>query len=153
MNLHPAARPNWRTWALAAALAVVAACASLMSPALRQQWLISLVRQPAPYTALAFTSPANLPVTAVAGQDMSLAFTISNHQGQPIRYRYVLASGSTTTLTRLRTGSKLVRAGQEWTVKTAFAPKCRTRECRIQVSLPGQHEHIDLLVTRAHERH
>ena len=152
MRAHVSDRPRWRAWAAATLVGLAAIGASLTSPQLRHQWLVSFVRQPTPYTVLAFAAPDNLPVQTTPRWHISVSFVIGNNEGRPVHYRWVLASGSKSALTPIRTGSRLVAAGKEWTVKTTFVPKCPGRDCAIEVSLPAQHEHIDFLVTRAHDR-
>jgi hypothetical protein len=146
MTVTTADRPNWRAWGLAAAIGIIVACGSTIFPYLRHQWLISFVRQPVPYTVLAFTDATQLPVTALRGTDIALSFAITNDEGRTVHYRYVVASGSGATLTPIQAGSRTVGRGGKWTVNTAAEPECADRECRIQVSLPGQGEHIDFLV-------
>jgi hypothetical protein len=150
---HPARR--W--WPTVTALALLAVGASLLAPYGRHQWALSLFRQPAPYTALAFSRPAALPATAVANEPVGISFTVANHEGHAARYRYVVSVGSVFSAGSSGTGSvrtrilgssgRTVPDGATWTVSTAVRPACGSSPCRLEVSLPGYPETIDFLVT------
>jgi hypothetical protein len=146
----PPARPHptrWRWWPAAAVLAAGIALATVVSPAVRYQWALSLVRQPTRYTVLAFSDPSSLPATAVRGRPVPVSFTIGDDEGSLVSYRYVLASGSGTSLRTLSASGILVPSGATRTVTTSVVPQCAQPACRIQVSLPGQGEAIDFIVT------
>ena len=64
-------------------------------------------------------------------------------------YRYVVASGSGEKLVSLNSASALVAAGGSWTVSITVVPNCTESSCHIKVSLPGQNESIDYLLTYA----
>jgi hypothetical protein len=136
------------------ALVLLAVGASLLSPYGRHQWALSLSRQPTPYTVLAFSRPTALPATAVVNEPVSMSFTVANHEGHAVDYRYVLSvfsagsrgvSGGRTRI--LGSSARTVLDGATWTVSTAVRPTCGISKCRLEVSLPGYPETIDLLVT------
>ena len=141
-------RPRWDFWLYGAGfVTVVLVAASLLSPWVRHEWGLSLGRQPTPYTQLGFSHAADLPATGVRGKGISVTFVITNDAGKQLSYRYVVASGSGTKLTALRSGTRLVAAGASWDVDTVVVPKCAASSCRIQVSLLEQDESIDFILT------
>lgn len=140
------ARPRWGLWlCMACVITAIVIVASVMSPAIRQQWKLSLFRQNTAYTELAFYRPTALPVTAVRGKGIQVAFTITNDEGRPVSYRYMVASGSSSTLALLSSASRTVAPGDVWLVNTIVVPKCARATCRVQVTLPQQGERIDFL--------
>lgn len=142
--------PKWRWWSALAIALTVLTVTSALSPVLRHQWALSLTRQPTPYTVLAFKQASALPTTAIRGKEIKVSFIINNEEGHPVRYRYVLASGSNRKLTSLSTSDKTVSAGTAWVVTESVVPKCAKAACKIQISLPSQQEKIDFLVTLRH---
>jgi hypothetical protein len=134
-------------WPILAPLAVLMAGLSLLSPAGRHQWALSLFRQPARYTVLFFDHPADLPATAGAGRPIRISFTVGNREERAVGYRYVVRAAGGRRSRIVGEASRTVAAGASWTVSTAVRPVCRTSPCRIQVSLPGHPETIDFLVT------
>jgi hypothetical protein len=137
-----------RRWLLALTALSVAVTASLLFPAGRHQWALSLFRQPARYTVLSFNQAAALPATAVKNEPIRVSFTVGNHEGRMADYRYVLsASGGGGSSQILGTSTRTIAAGATWTVSTVVRPTCDTSPCRIEVSLPGRPETIDFRVT------
>jgi hypothetical protein len=131
-----------------AALAVLAIAASLFIPAGRHQWEISLFRQPTRYTALFFNHAGALPAAIAARQPLPVSFTVANHEGRPVVYKYILSAGAGRGQQVLRESTKAVPAGSAWTVVAKVRLKCR--QCRIEVTLPGHSETIDFLVRVNH---
>jgi glycosyltransferase involved in cell wall biosynthesis len=155
-----AGRPGWRSrwrsrwrpglrWPAVMAAAALAAAASLLVPAARHQWAISLARQPARYTALFFDHAWALPSRVPAHQPVRLSFTIQNHEGRPEQYTYLLTTGSGRGQRTLGESTRAVPAGTSWTVSARIRPECGGAPCRVQVSLPGHPETIDVLLTPA----
>jgi hypothetical protein len=160
--LNPALRPpgtgaagqlyrDWgpgarRWWPFLAPFALFAVGASLLTPAGRHQWALSIFRQPTRYTVLSFNHPAALPATAVADKPITVSFTIGNHEGHGVDYRYVLSATGARKSRILGESTRTVAAGATWTVSVAVRPACSTSPCRIGVSLPGHPETIDFLV-------
>jgi hypothetical protein len=150
VNDVPRESPRWGWWLGGTALvAVLLLAGSILSPFVRHQLSLSVARQNPPYTQLAFTNAAALPVTAVAGKAIHVSFAITNDEEKPMRYQYVVASGSAVAsgsdakLKSLTSSIKTVAPGATWTVNTTVVPKCGVNACRLQVSLPGQGESID----------
>jgi len=140
--------PRWDFWLLGSGLlAIVIAAASFMSPWVRHEWTLSVQRQPTPYTQLSFINPAGLPSTGVRGAGIPVPFVITNDEGRQVSYRYVVSSGSGTTLTALSSGTKVLAAKAAWSFNVFVVPKCTAASCRIQVSLPEQNESIDFILT------
>lgn len=140
--------PRWDFWLLGTGLLAIAiAAASFLSPWARHEWSMSLQRQPTPYTQLGFTNAASLPATGVPGKGIPVSFTITNDEGKQVSYRYVVASGSGTTLTTISSGTTDIAAGQSSGVSIVVVPKCAAASCQVQVSLPEQNESIDFLLT------
>ncbi len=131
----------------AAGIALLAAGVSLLVPASRHQWALSLARQPARYTALYFDHAGALPVRVPAAGPVRLSFTIENHEGQAERYRYVVSASSGRGRRLLGGSARVVRAGASWTVSAPVHPGCAAGPCRVQVSLPGHPETIDVLLS------
>ncbi len=142
-----ARRRRW--WPVVAPIALIAVAASLLTPAGRHQWALSLFRQPTYYTALSFNRAWALPATAAWDAPLSISFSVSNHEGRTVTYRYVLSEtpvGEPGTATTLKRSARVVPAGATWTVSTSVRPTCASSSCRVEVSLPGYPETIDFLV-------
>lgn len=141
-------RPRWDLWLYGTGIvAVILILATLLSPWVRREWGLSLGRQATPYTQLSFTNAAALPVTAPRGKGMHVSFVVTNDEGKRLVYRYVVASGSGTKMTPLRSGTSAVTAGASWDVDVVVTPRCATSSCRVRVSLPAQNEKIDFVFT------
>ena len=128
-------------------LALLAILVSLLVPAGRHQWALSLIRQPTPYTALFFNKASALPVSAVRDRPMALSFSIANHEGKAITYRYVVSQEAAGKSQVLAQASRGVNVNTTWSVSAQVTPSCRSSPCRLTVSLPGHPETIDLLLT------
>ena len=148
----PPGRARW-CWRVLAGAAGLASAISLLVPAGRHQWALSLLRQPTPYTVLFFNRAAVLQARVTPGQPVHFAFTVGNREGRALRYRYVISTyplgsnGGRPVL--LAESAKLVPAGSNWSVSVTVRPHCGSSPCRIQVSLPGHPETIDFLPTPA----
>ncbi len=141
-------RPRWDIWLLGTGLLVTAlAVASFLSPWVRHEWSLSLQRQPTPYTQLGFANAGALPTTGVPGQSVPVSFIITNDEGRPVSYRYVVASGSGTKLTAISSATRVLAAGDSWGVGINVVPQCAAASCRVQVSLPEQNESIGFTLT------
>jgi D-inositol-3-phosphate glycosyltransferase len=147
----PPGQARWR-WRVLAGAAGLAVAISLLVPAGRHQWALSLLRQPTPYTVLFFNRAAVLQARVTAGQPVRFGFTVSNKEGRTMRYRYVISTrpaGSGCRPRLLAESARLVPAGSSWSVSVAVRPHCCNAPCRIQVSLPGHPETIDFLLAPA----
>lgn len=143
-------RGKWasrRFWPVLTPLALLAIGASLLTPVGRHQWALSLIRQPTNYTTLSFNEVSALPTTTVANEAMTVSFTIGNHEGAGLRYRYILTASDGKRLQTLGQSAKIVPSGSTWTVRTVVRPACVASPCRIRVSLPGHPEAIQFQVT------
>ncbi len=130
-----------------AAAAVILAGISLATPAGRHQWALSFIRQPTPYTVLSFEDAAHLPTTVPSGAHLDLAFAVTNHEGRDLRYRYVVTSASSGQVpVVLHSGVLVVPVGVRQTEFVSVVPVCDGSPCRVQVSLPGPAETIDVQV-------
>jgi hypothetical protein len=139
-------------WPALIVIAVLAVGASLLFPASRHQWALSLFRQPARYTVLSFTDASALPASAVIKRPITVSFTVGNREGRALDYRYVLSASSGKTSRILRQSARTVAAGATWRVSAVVRPACQTSPCRIEISLPGHPETIDFLVSLASPR-
>jgi hypothetical protein len=147
----PTTRTRRRHWPNVAATAVVLVGVSLATPAGRHQWALSFIRQPTPYTTLAFADAAHLPTTLPSGGRLDLMFTVANHEGHVVRYRYVVTSASNAqTPVVLRSHNLVVPNGVTKTEVVRVVPRCDSSPCRVQVSLPGPAETIDVRVQLHH---
>ena len=141
-------QPRWQFWLYGVGIiAVVLGLASLLSPWVRHEWALSLVRQNSPYTQLGFDRAAALPATAVRGQRIPISFAITNDENEQVSYQYVVASGSGSKLNQLSSGTEVVATGASRDVDITVVPKCAESACRIQVSLLRQDESIDFNFT------
>ncbi len=141
-------QPRWQFWLYGVGfVTAVLVIASLVSPWVRHEWALSLIRQKTPYTQLGFTDAAGLPATAVRGNSIPISFAITNDEGKQVSYHYVVASGSGSKLESLSSATKVVASGASWDVDIAVVPKCAESACRVQVSLPQQSESIDFIFT------
>jgi hypothetical protein len=140
----PAAR---RWWPAVTALALLAWERALLSPYGRHQWALLLFRQPRPYTVLAFNRPTALPTTAVMNEPVGISFTVANHEGHSVDYRYVLSVASgfsagsrcagSSGIRILGSSARTVPDGETWTVSTAVRPTCGISPCRLRSPCPG----------------
>jgi hypothetical protein len=140
-------RPTRRWWPVLVPVVLLTIAASICLPSGRHQWALSLVRQPTPYTTLAFDHPADLPATAVVNRPIGVSFSISNREGRALTYEYVLTQNSSRAVTVLRRSARTVAVNGSWNIMTTIRPSCSSSPCRIQVSLPGHPEKIDFLVS------
>ncbi len=136
-------------WPFVLVAVVVLVGTSLIFPAGRHQWAVSIIRPPTHYPALSFADAGHLPSTIAAGSPVTVSFSVANHEGKLVRYPYVVTSanvGSTTTATVLERASVTVPSGGQRTTSLAVTPVCTSSSCRITVSLPSHSESIDMLV-------
>jgi hypothetical protein len=139
-----------RWWPILVPLALVALAISLVLPAGRHQWALSLFRQPTYYTALSFNRASALPTTAVENALVPISFTIGNHEGRTIAYRYLVTETAVGSRSRvMKQSTKVVAAGAESTVSVVVRFACALSPCTVRVSLPGHPETIDFLMTRS----
>jgi hypothetical protein len=136
-----------RWWPALVPAALLAIAVSLLVPAGRHQWALALIRQPTPYTALSFNEASALPTAAVSGRPMTVSFTVANHEGNVVTYRYVVSQEADGKSQVIATASRAVNANRTWTVSAQVRPTCKSSPCRLTVSLPGHPETIDLLLT------
>jgi len=136
-----------RWWPFLVPVAAIAIGVSLLVPAGRHQWALSLFRQPTPYTVLSFDKASSLPSTAALNRPLPISFTIGNDEGRATYYRYILTQSADGISEKLGGSSRLVAKGKSWTVSTVIRPSCAGSPCKIEVSLPGHPETIDFLVT------
>jgi hypothetical protein len=130
-----------------APLAALAIGLSLLWPAGRHQWALSIFRQPARNSVLFFNRAWTLPTTAVIRAPMPVSFTVENDEGRSVNYRYVLRESGGGYSHVLKESARIVDAGGTWSVSAIIRPACNALHCRIEVSLPGYPEVIDFIVT------
>lgn len=153
--------PRWlrwtaqRVWASAGVTLLLGVAVSLLLPAGRHQWAMSLIRQPSQYTALSFARPADLPQRIGRLQRVTLTFVVLNHESHAMTYRYVVSSASGRRTRHLAEAKAMVASGATWSVTIKVRPRCAASRCRVTVSLPGHPETIDFLAAvrpRSHGR-
>ena len=143
----PSRTTTRRRWPLVAAAMVILAGISLATPAGRHQWALSLIRQPTPYTVLSFENAGHLPTTVPAEGRLDLTFSVTNHEGRDVRYRYLVTNASSGQIpVVLQRGILDVPVGVRQTKSVSVVPTCQSSPCRVQVSLPGPAESIDVQV-------
>ena len=138
-----------RRWPLLLAAFAVLIGLTLVSPAGRHQWAVSLIRQPTPYTTLSFRDPAGLPHNVESGARVHLTLTVANHEGRRTDYAVVVSSANADgagTVTALLRTTVPVRSGGQRTTSVSVRPACKTSACELQVSLPGHPETIDVVL-------
>lgn len=136
-----------RWWPVLAPIAVIALAVSLLLPASRHQWALSVFRQPSRYTALSFNDASELPNTANRGTPIPISFTIGNQEGRTLTYTYVVSeSDQANFFQTMATAARTLEPGRTWTVALDVKPTCGPSPCRIQVSVRGHPERIDFLV-------
>lgn len=136
-----------RWWPVLAPIALIALVASLLLPAGRHQWALSVFRQPAKYTALSFNDAWELPASANRGSPIPISFTIGNQEGRTLSYTYVVSESDQANFSQtMATAARTLEPGRTWTVTLDVRPTCGPSPCRIQVSVPGHPEHVDFLV-------
>jgi hypothetical protein len=153
----PDAPGRRRWWPIAAAAVAIAIAASLLFPAGRHQWALSIIRQPARYTALSFRYAWLLPTSNPSSRTFPLFFTIRNEEGHALNYHYILRETDILGSRTLSTGGQTITAGATWYVDTKVRPTCSVSPCRVEVLLPGHAETIDFFLTvtaavRPHKR-
>jgi hypothetical protein len=136
-----------RWWPIVAPVTLLAVGASLLSPAARHQWALSLIRQPSHYTSLSFDEASALPSRALKGKPIAVSFTVSNQEGHSVHYRYVLTQSDSAASKILQSSARTVSSGANWNVHTTIKPTCATSPCQIKIALPGHPETIDFLLT------
>jgi hypothetical protein len=136
-----------RWWPVVVPLVLAAFGISILLPAGRHFWALSLFRQPTHYTALAFENPQALPATAVYREPLAISFELGNHEGHAIAYRYIIRQTAAGNSEVLKAATRTIAAGATETISAIVAPSCANSPCRIQVSLPGRPETIELLLT------
>jgi O-antigen/teichoic acid export membrane protein len=144
----PQTREGRRWWVVAVVTVALLIGASLLSPAGRHQWAISILRQSTHDTTLSFEQAARLPTTVTAGKSVHLLFTVSNNEGRRVDYSYVVTSANTDgSHTRVLEHSTVaVPNGRTQAVAVTAAPACKDSSCRLEISLPSQKETIDALI-------
>ncbi|HYK32789.1 MAG TPA: hypothetical protein VEV63_12540 [Streptosporangiaceae bacterium] len=138
-----------RWWPVLGPIAAIALAASLVLPASRHQWELSIFRQPARYTALSFKDASELPTTAISGSRIPVSFTIGNQEGRTLTYKYVVSESDPANFPQtMATAARTLGPGRTWTVSLDVKATCSlVPPCRIVVSVAGHPERIDLLVT------
>lgn len=136
---------RWWPWVLAALF--VLGVGSVATPAGRHQWALSFVRQPTYYTSLSFVDAAHLPTTVPKGSPLNLAFTVANHEGRDLVYRYsVTSAGPGQVPVVLRHDVLFVPTGSRRSAAVTVVPACKASPCQVQISLPGPAEAIHVWV-------
>ena len=120
---------------------MVAIAVSLLLPVGRHQWAESLIRQPSPYTTLAFEDPTELPTVLVAGHPISFTFWVGNHELRDATYRYLVTS-SPSKKPFYAGGTLTVPMGRSRSVKVSDDPQCSGSPCQISVVLVDYAETI-----------
>jgi hypothetical protein len=88
-----------------------------------------------------------LPTTVAINNPITVSFTVGNHEGRVMDFRYVISASSGRSSRILGESTRSIAAGASWIVTRTLRSRCRTSPCRIEVSLPGHPERIDFLVS------
>ena len=135
-----------RWWPVLTPVIVLAVAVSMLFPAARHQWQLSIIRQPAHYTAISLNDAWALPSSASRDSQIPISFTIANREGRDVDYRYVLRAVDSVGSRTLGSAAQMITSGGNWTVWTSVRPRCELSPCRIDVLLPGHKERLDFLV-------
>ena len=135
-----------RWWPTLATLLVIGVGLSLLVPAGRRQWAISIIRQPTPFTALYFDHPTALPSTVTNGQRVNFMFSIANHEENPLNYPYTVVVSPSNGQSVPTTRTAFVAPGKSRSLAVTVEVACSASPCRVQVSLPDQRQSIDFRV-------
>ena len=136
-----------RWWPTLTILILVGVGLSLLVPAGRHQWALSIIRQPTPYTALYFDHPSSLPTDVPNDQRVSFTFSIANHEGHSLDYRYSVDVSPSPSRIPPATGTAVVASGRSRSIATAPEVACSASPCQVRVTLPDQGRSIDFLVS------
>jgi hypothetical protein len=142
----PQDRAARRWWPILIPLVAAVVGVTLIFPATRHQWALSIIRQPARYTVLSFNDASDLPAAAVINQPIAFSFNIGNQEGRAVNYKYVITESSGKTSRVLDEAARSVVAGETWKVAKVVKLGCSSSPCRVQIVLPGHPETIDFLV-------
>ena len=105
-----------RWWPILIPFALLAIGASLLWPAGRHQWALSLFRQPTRYTVLSFSHASALPSMAHINEPVTVSFMVGNHEGHAADYRYVLRTSGDGRSRILGEAERTVAGGATWMV-------------------------------------
>jgi uncharacterized membrane protein len=125
-------------------LAIVVSGLVLLSPTVRHELAISFTRQPDSYTELYFTGPVPVSTAQVAGrQEITVSFAITNHEGHPSQYVYVVrVLDPSTTSTTERMGDIAVGNGEKFDNHIALALPHESHGFVVDVNIVGRTEAI-----------
>ena len=138
-----------RWWPILTPLVGLAVAVSLLFPASRHQWALSLFRQTTYYTVLSFNHPSALPEAVSKKGPITFTFSVSNQERGAVHYQYVLSVTSSNDSYILKKSAKTVAMGATWTVTMTVRPVCSSSLCRVEISLPGHPEKIDFLLNNS----
>jgi hypothetical protein len=136
-----------RWWPAVTALVVIGVAVSLLFPAARHQWSLSIFRQPPRYTSLSFDHPSSLPTKLTRNHAISFSFTIGNYEGRSLKYRYVIDASPVQKAPEAMTSMTMVAVGRTRTISVTMRPACDASPCQIGVTLPGHSVSIDFLIS------
>jgi len=135
-----------RFWIVLIAFVVIGIAGSTISPTIRHQWALSLIRQPTRYTLLYFDHPASLPNEVTEGQSISFSFTIGNEQGRSVIYRYDIGVTPANDPQSQLHSMTVLANGAMRSIPVKLRPLCMSTPCQIRVSLPAHHQSIHFIV-------
>ncbi len=125
-------------------LSVIVLGLALFSPTVRHELAISFTRESDSYTELYFTGPTPVSPAQVAGrQQITVSFAVTNHEGRPSQYAYLvrlLDSGTTSTTEKM--GYLAVGNGETLNSHVALALPQGSRWSVVDVNLAGRTEAI-----------
>jgi hypothetical protein len=136
-----------RRWWPVGALVIFVLAVTLALPGVRHQWALSFVRQPTHFTALSFEGASNLPATIAPGAPVRLTFNVANNEGRSVAYPYVVTSTDARAgAVVLHSATITVPSGSARSSTVSVVPACTSSPCRVQVTLPGHGESINVLL-------
>jgi hypothetical protein len=133
--------------ALAVAAALFGAAIALwLSPWLREQVLVSIVRQPTSFTELAVSDPKALPSSLPAGRPTPMPFVITNHDGTTTDYEYRVVLSGPDGAAVVADDHVTVADGQSATIAATITPPEPRTAYEVEIELVGRPEHLHVAV-------
>lgn len=104
---------------------------------------LSLGSVPSRYSELFFTSITSLPVHSLPGVAHTVAFTIVNREGHPVRYRYVVTLDTAAGTQVVRRSHVVVPNNQKVDLTAQFAPRGSNALYTITVKINKRRDSIE----------
>lgn len=101
------------------------------------------------YTELAFLDPNNLPTGLDSSNSLSFGFMVHNVEGIATNYKYVISVKEKTGVEIIKSGYLTLANNDHLSLNQTLSIPSQSNPQEVIVSLPAQHESIDLLLNRS----